>query len=368
MVLSLGTKIIIVSVVFSILPIVAVLLRFRARAIRAAGFLADDYLIVPGLIFSVGLSVTQIVAVVKGNLGGHIHLDEHGAIVFDDTLTAFLQTEWASQLLSVLSLVFTKTSVVLFYRRIFRGMAFSLISWALLGAIMIWGIAFFFATLFECMPIEYVWKSIFGTPEHEAHCYYYIPMFIATAVTNMIVDAAILALPIPFVWHLNMPTRQKLAISGLFLLGAFVVGISITRIYFFYVSTDSYANALDITFNIAPTLYWTQLEASIAVVSACLPTLRPLFSRFSLETLVYSLASKLSIHNGTKSSGGSAPSRTGEWGQSLPNPSVSSAARIVNRCEAVRLSSFEDPPIELREQSGIIVQKMIHQSEHERPA
>lgn len=130
------------------------------------------------------------------------------------------QTEFATQLLSVLSLVFTKLSIVVFYRRIFKGKVFSIISTTLLVAVAAWGVAFFFATLFECMPIPMVWKTLFGTPEHQAVCYNYLPMFWATAISNMIMDTAILALPIPFVWRLHMPLRQKIGVSAIFLLGA----------------------------------------------------------------------------------------------------------------------------------------------------
>lgn len=133
------------------------------------------------------------------------------------------QTEFATQLLSVLSLVFTKLSIVFFYRRVFRGKTFSLVSIGLITLICIWGVAFFFATLFECMPISEAWKSLYGTPEHSQYCYNYLPMFQATAVTNMIIDVLVLTVPIPLVWRLQMPIRQKIAVSGFFLLGALSV-------------------------------------------------------------------------------------------------------------------------------------------------
>lgn len=44
-------------------------------------------------------------------------------------------------------------------------------------------------------------------------------MFIATAISNMVVDIAILAVPIPIVWRLKVSIRQKIALSGVFLLG-----------------------------------------------------------------------------------------------------------------------------------------------------
>lgn len=45
-------------------------------------------------------------------------------------------------------------------------------------------------------------------------------MFKATAISNMIVDIGILSVPIPIVWKLKIPTKQKIAVSVIFLLGA----------------------------------------------------------------------------------------------------------------------------------------------------
>lgn len=50
---------------------------------------------------------------------------------------------------------------------------------------------------------------------------------------------------------------------------------------------------------VAPTAYWVLIECSLAIVSACLPILRPIFHGFSLDTLFRSLAGKLTL----KSSG-----------------------------------------------------------------
>ncbi|TRX96511.1 hypothetical protein FHL15_002783 [Xylaria flabelliformis] len=361
MTLSLGTNIIVISVVFAALPILAVLSRFWARSITKSGLSLDDYFILPGLLFSVAISVNTIVAVALGGLGSHIHQDAEGNIIFDDRLTVFLQTEFATQLLSVLSLVFTKLSIVLFYRRVFRGNVFSIISLILLVVITCWGISFFFATLLECIPTSEAWKSLYGTPQHDAHCYQYLPMFIATAISNFIIDIGILSVPIPIVWKLKISVKQKIAISGIFLLGAFIA-----RIYFFYQSSASYANALDITVNIAPTLYWTELEASIAVISACLPTLRPLFAHLSPEAILRDFASKFSLRSGTKSSFDRLPHSTTDLDQASINGSRSSDVKLVNRCEAVQLQSMDKPTSALPDQAGILVQKSIHQSENNR--
>ena len=45
-------------------------------------------------------------------------------------------------------------------------------------------------------------------------------MISGAAVSNMLVDLMMIALPWPLVWQLQMPIRQKIAIGGVFTLGA----------------------------------------------------------------------------------------------------------------------------------------------------
>ncbi len=130
-------------------------------------------------------------------------------------LTLF-QTEFACQLLSLGALTFTKLSILLFYHRIFRNQIFHKLIWVLGVMVVVWGISFFFATLFECYPISQVWTTFYGQPRK---CYDYLPMFFATVITNMIMDIMILTIPWPMIWKLQMPLRQKVAVTGIFLLG-----------------------------------------------------------------------------------------------------------------------------------------------------
>lgn len=49
--------------------------------------------------------------------------------------------------------------------------------------------------------------------------------------------------------------------------------------------------------NTAPTIYWSLVEASLAIVSACLPTIRPLFKGLSPESVIGSIRSLFSLHS-----------------------------------------------------------------------
>ena len=108
-------------------------------------------------------------------------------------------------------------SILLFYKRIFRGRVFEILVLILEVLAITWGISFFFATLFECFPISQVWNTFYGQPRH---CYDYLPMFMATAISNMIIDILIILLPWHMIWKLQMPTRQKIAVGVIFTLGA----------------------------------------------------------------------------------------------------------------------------------------------------
>lgn len=102
--------------------------------------------------------------------------------------------------MSIASLACAKASIVLFYRRIFRGKRFSIISIVLLVLITIWGISFFFAQLFDCIPIAGNWDRVLGRYS-DAKCINPIPMFYSLAATDVIVDLLILGVPQPLVWY-----------------------------------------------------------------------------------------------------------------------------------------------------------------------
>lgn len=92
----------------------------------------------------------------------------------------------------------------------------------------------------------------------------------------------ILSLPIPCIWAMTMPARHKLAVSGIFLLGLLTVCSSIAKVVVFNRVNYLGANGdPDFSYLYTPTVYWPMVESSLGIVGACLPLLRPLFSRGS---------------------------------------------------------------------------------------
>lgn len=81
---------------------------------------------------------------------------------------------------------------------------------------LVWHSAFFLAFIFQCTPIDTVWNPAALAP----HCVNRIGLWLAYAISDVLTDCLILSMPVPAVWQLQMPTRQKVAVSGIFLLGA----------------------------------------------------------------------------------------------------------------------------------------------------
>ena len=107
------------------------------------------------------------------------------------------QIEWAFNLVQCLSFGTAKLSVVLFYRRIFRGQVFDIISKTMIAIVIAWMLSFFLAILFEC-GINY-W-ALWSTLENLlAHCVDDTKIFKAFSISDVITDVLILSMPLYWV-------------------------------------------------------------------------------------------------------------------------------------------------------------------------
>lgn len=100
-------------------------------------------------------------------------------------------------MLLVLVLGSIKLSVVLFYRRVFRGKQFDAYSKGMIGIVSLWIISFFFTVLFECRTnFKYLWSTL-----HDllTHCSNDVEFQKAMAISDVILDGLIIAMPLPVV-------------------------------------------------------------------------------------------------------------------------------------------------------------------------
>ena len=176
-------------------------------------------------------------------------------------------------------------------------------------------------------------------------------MLLAFAWTDVITNIMILYLPISVISQLQMPLTRKFAVYGIFLLGTLTVLAGVARLVSFYRAASDCLGP-DLAVKIAPTIYWSLVEASMAIVSASLPTLRPLFRGFSLESLLGSIRSRVSLQSMDRSGSNGSKTRKESKGSKRNRVTRSAYVKEANDTDAqgsqVELHWIEDNHTETR--------------------
>ena len=79
---------------------------------------------------------------------------------------------------------------------------------------VLYGIAGTLQILLNCRPIEVFWN-----PAAPGTCANLQAAWLGIGLTNLVVDAVIVVLPLPVLWGLHMDVRRKLQLCGIFSLG-----------------------------------------------------------------------------------------------------------------------------------------------------
>ncbi|CAD6582042.1 MAG: hypothetical protein ASARMPRED_000769 [Alectoria sarmentosa] len=262
------------ATVLTLLAAIAVLLRLHARKIKKASLAWDDYMILFAMLSTIGTALCMFVGTALGDLGRHTKIAPDGSPVLTHQLEVFQQARF---LLSLC--VYDIFDVLLLYKRIFRGALFLAFVWTMIMIIVIWTVTFFFANLLQCYPISENWTGLGGSADT---CIDENMMYLGQAFSDAITDLIILAMPIPCIWALQLPAKQKVGVIGMFLLGILTIAASVTKLVFFYkIAVESNSGDEDFTYLFTPTLYWPMVESSLGIVGACLPLFRPVISELS---------------------------------------------------------------------------------------
>ncbi|KAL8679485.1 MAG: hypothetical protein Q9224_002180 [Gallowayella concinna] len=133
-----------------------------------------------------------------------------------------------------------------------------------------WAISVFLETFLLCRPFAYNWDPTIK----DFTCGNRNAAYIGAGSLNIVTDLMVLMLPIPMVWNLQIPRRNKAILTAVFGMGLFVCIVSILRLI--SLLTVSYS---DITWTVTDPLLWSMLEPCVGVTCACIPLMRPLLSR-----------------------------------------------------------------------------------------
>ncbi|KAF2653493.1 hypothetical protein K491DRAFT_513989 [Lophiostoma macrostomum CBS 122681] len=265
------------AVTFMILPCIFIGLRLWAKFLSAKRVGWDDYLAIAALIMSITCCVLQLVTALHGYLGQHQPQNPDGTPIMDDPgLSVFEHTKFTLNLLGILGLGLIKSSILIYYKNIFTIRSFRYAVYGMLFLVFTWTASYFFAHLFMCTPV-----TVFIEPYYGNDCIKETPVFLSVAISGTILDFFVLMMPVPMVLNLHLPLKQRLGVLGILMLGAAVVAVSIARVIaLFEVAGEYLRHPNDVIYYTAPIFFWVNIELSLAVVSACLPTLRPIYTHF----------------------------------------------------------------------------------------
>ncbi|KOS38776.1 hypothetical protein ACN38_g10398 [Penicillium nordicum] len=254
-----GHTYIAVGTALVVLSTVIVGIRVAARGIKSTlGW--DDYAICLSIVLAYTMLGEAIYWARDGGLGKRM-----SELSIEEKIT-FQKCFFANEISYTLLVPSIKVSILLLYRRIFSVPKFRLVSLVTGCLVLSWCLAVFITVLLQCRPISLNWNK-----EQTGTCINPKPFFFGNAISNLLIDVVILALPIPMVFQLQLRLSQKLTVLGIFLLGGFVCVASVMRV----VTLNIFEND-DISYSIMEAATWTFVEPCVGIICACLPTMRPL--------------------------------------------------------------------------------------------
>ncbi|KAI4862150.1 hypothetical protein F4820DRAFT_36600 [Hypoxylon rubiginosum] len=295
------------AIALSILDIVAVALRFWTRKVQRNPPRADDWLMIPATLVTVGIGIDQLYGVSQRGLGYWTEIPPGYTGSKSDLVTPQLiaksQVEWAYTLMLPVALGCMKASFLFFYMRVFAIQKQSAIYKTLVGfitVVVLWAVTFVFATLFECGRD---FRSIWGSQsEFQKQCTNTKNFVLILCITDFVSDILIIAIPVPLVLRLNLSTSKKIGVCSMFLLGGGTVVASLIR---FIMMVGSFIGNFDITsdniLGVTACMYWGMVECGVGVFAACLPTIQVLFRRWIWEPAVSSTKSMFSSRSSRSS-------------------------------------------------------------------
>ncbi|KAK2018530.1 hypothetical protein LZ32DRAFT_679204 [Colletotrichum eremochloae] len=295
-----------------VLATVFVGLRFCSRWMVKFKFGADDWFMVAALVVTFMAGAINYAMIGQG-------LGRHAATLSLDQQVQFLKLLLAFECVYVTAVMLVKVSLLLMYCRIFPTNGFRIAAITLGGITIAWWIAIVCVCVFQCTPIEKAYM-----PFIEGTCIDLKASFIGNAIPNILTDVAILCLPVRQVWKLQATLAQRLSLCFMFLLGGFVLCASIYRF-----TTIMQFQIADTTWTLATACTWCVVECACGVISACLPTLRPLMTRVSSQ--FGSIATKYNISAGQSGGDSKQASRGGTELMTIGGSGGKSADRSFQR-------------------------------------
>ncbi|KAI1801822.1 hypothetical protein F4811DRAFT_573640 [Daldinia bambusicola] len=259
--------------------ITVVFCRFYGRRLVRTYFGIDDWLALTALLFVLTLNGIFIGGTVHSAITGHSPIEDNWPVTTELEHTA-QKYKYAFQTTEKLTFGLIKLSILFLWKRIFGPTRYFVVfCWIMIGIISAWSLSFFFATVFQC-GTQWTWNwapiGIFLT-----QCTNTLNMLTVFTATDLLTDFIIMLMPAPIIWKLHMPTKKKIGVTSIFMVGLFTIGAGIARMYIYLVTSYDKEDNPDFIADFTLFILWSEIEANVAMVVCCMPTLTPALGKFS---------------------------------------------------------------------------------------
>ncbi|RAL10371.1 uncharacterized protein BO97DRAFT_471836 [Aspergillus homomorphus CBS 101889] len=260
------------TTVIVVLTTILLALRLYARSLAHVASGWDDILLAPAWLLCLGTCITGYLAIAHGGSGRHVE-----AVVMEDPDKIVVRGKllYALSWLSAFSNTFSRTSILVLFRRIFPPGITRTVTDLTIVYLVLFTLAQAIVGLTECRPLAYFWdRSIAG-----GWCLDQFLFYRMSGILNILGDVVILILPIPTVWTLHASLARRAGIAMVFLSGSCGLIASCVRTSYFF--TAAKTSMTDPTWADINLMAWTTVESGLYLSAACMIGLRPLLNQMA---------------------------------------------------------------------------------------
>ncbi|KAE8368547.1 hypothetical protein BDV27DRAFT_40174 [Aspergillus caelatus] len=273
-----GDRLLIFTALFVPLQIFCVALRFISRHKVHTPWGLDDAVILFALAEQMGMAGISIGAVKFAGVGHHIPW-----LMVKDPASLRI---WAKYLLALSflylgSVNLPKFSILLLYNRLFPTKKMGAIIKFMMVVLGVITIGTIVGASLVCRPFSANWDGPIP-----GNCGNKKVLYIWASFPNIVTDIILLLLPMPVLWSLNVSPRLKAGLTVTFAVGSIGLVTSIMRFQIFF-RNNAFSDG---TWVAVELIIWTQVETGVYLISACLPTYRPLLEQVGSSRIVSRLS------------------------------------------------------------------------------
>ncbi|KAF2237741.1 hypothetical protein EV356DRAFT_529673 [Viridothelium virens] len=246
-------------------------LRFLTRKMQGAKLNVDDWLTLPALLLVIGIGAAILQGAEQKAVGYPTPKPPSEAEA--DTYTSQQSVVTKSGIHKSVEVAIYVTSAI----------------------IIAWTVGYFFLFMFACRThFDWLWTSL----ENESKCTNTKDIQVSNTVTDVTTDFVVLLFPMPLIWRLQLSTLRKVATSGIFLLGASAVAVSLLRMVIYVQATNvefAQRNPPDEDLLSSAAIYCMIIKSGFGLCAICLPSLAGLFKVKGVQNMINSIRSTFSL-------------------------------------------------------------------------